>query len=268
MLDPFDRTIDYLRISVVDRCDLRCVYCMGAEGVEKKRHEDILSYEQIEQVVQAAAGLGFRKVRLTGGEPLIRRGITCLVEKLAAVDGIEDLCMTTNGTRLAGMAQALKAAGLNRVNVSLDTLEADRFREITRGGDIRPVLEGIDAAVGAGLTPVKINMVIFEDTTEDEVATMQEFCRGNGLTLQKIMQFSLYDRKDLKVRFRSERPPRCKECNRLRLTADGYFKPCLFSEQEIPVDFGDIEGSIRAAVAAKPRAGSRCANRSMRQIGG
>ena len=268
MLDRFNRQVDYLRVSVTDRCDHRCIYCMPESGVELKSHDEILSYEQIEAVVREGVKLGIRKVRLTGGEPLIRRNIVALVTHLAAVPGLNELCMTTNGTRLAGMAVDLHEAGLDRVNISMDSLDAGKYREITRGGNLETVLAGVDAAVAAGLTPVKINMVVLEDTTEAEIQTMQRFCEERGLGLQKIMQFSLYDRHDLSARFHTERPPKCAGCNRLRLTADGFIKPCLFSEDEIRVDFNDIRGSLLAAVAGKPESGSACRSRQMSQIGG
>jgi len=268
MFDRFSRKINYLRISVTDRCNLRCVYCMPAEGVPLKRHEDILSYEQIETFAREAARMGITKIRLTGGEPLVRRNVARLVQRLSRIRGLRELCMTTNGSFLGTLAQDLAESGLDRVNVSLDTLDPDRYRELTRGGDLQAVLEGVDAALAAGLTPVKINMVILASTTEADVTAMREFCRQKGVKLQKIMQFSLYDRHDLSRRFHAERPPSCRTCNRLRLTADGCLKPCLFSEEEIPVDFRDVRGSILRAVARKPENGSACANRQMCQIGG
>jgi len=241
---------------------------MPENGVPLKRHEDILSYEQIEAVAREAVGLGTEKIRLTGGEPLIRRNIEHLVNRLSGLKGLHDLAMTTNGTRLPEMAETLKRNGLGRVNVSLDTLDPARYGDVTRGGDLHRALAGIDAALDAGLKPVKINMVILESTTEDEVERMREFCDRKQLQLQKIMQFSLYDRRDLSTRFHSERPPPCGKCNRLRLTSDGFFKPCLFSEDEIELDFDDIRGSILRAVAMKPENGSACRNRPMCQIGG
>lgn len=268
MLDRFERRIDYLRISVTDRCDLRCVYCMPEHGVPLKRHADILSFEQIAEVAVEAAHLGVTKVRLTGGEPLIRRGIAALVAGIAQIDGIAEVAMTTNGTRLASMAPALKAAGLDRVNISIDSLEPERYRAVTRGGGLEAALEGVDAAVAAQLTPVKINMVILRDTTGDEVHAMQAFCERKGVTLQKIMQFSLYDRQDLSNGFHAERPPKCPQCNRLRLTADGYLKPCLLSDSEVRVDFHDVRGSLLEAVAAKPQSGTGCTGRPMYGIGG
>lgn len=268
MLDRFDRKIDYLRISVTDRCDHRCIYCMPDSGIALKGHDDILTYEQITDVAGEAVLLGVRKVRLTGGEPLIRRGVASLVRRLDAIAGIEDLCMTTNGTQLASMAADLKAAGLDRVNISIDSLDPDRYRKITRGAELNVALRGVAAAIDAGLTPIKINMVILEDTTDSEVADMRHFCDQRGIALQRIMQFSLYDRQDVGTRLRTERPPGCADCNRLRLTADGFLKPCLFSEDEIRIDFNNIRDSLLAAVAGKPENGSACHSRHMSQIGG
>ena len=168
-VDAYNRPISYLRISVTDRCNLRCVYCMPAEGVSWRPHEHILRYEEIETVVRAAAELGVSKVRLTGGEPLVRLGIADLVSALARIPGIDDLAMTTNGILLTRHASELAAAGLQRVNVSLDTLRAERFRRITRCGKLEDVLAGIAAASQAGLTPVKINTVVIRGMNDDEV---------------------------------------------------------------------------------------------------
>jgi cyclic pyranopterin phosphate synthase len=167
--DSFQRPIDYLRISVTDRCNLRCVYCMPAEGVHQLAHQDILSYEEICAIAQAAAGLGITKIRLTGGEPLVRAGLPKLIQMLSQIESIDDISLTTNGILLAHYAEELRAAGLRRVNVSLDTLKIDRFREITRGGDLSGVLKGIEAARAAGLNPVKINMVVIPGLNDDEL---------------------------------------------------------------------------------------------------
>jgi cyclic pyranopterin phosphate synthase len=241
---------------------------MPHEVFVHKGHGDILSYEQIESVVKAAAAMGITKVRLTGGEPLVRKDIEQLVAKLAAVDGINEVCMTTNGTLVADMAGELKRAGLGRVNISIDSLDPNRYQDITRVGDLRKALEGVEAAIKARLAPVKINMVIMDDTTEEDIKRMQAFCDRRRLELQRIMRFSLYDRADLSRRFRTERPPSCTRCNRLRLTADGFLKPCLFSDAEVKVNFGDISQSILEAVAKKPENGSSCRKRVMCQIGG
>ena len=233
-----------------------------------KSHRDILSYEQIGLLVKVAAGMGITKVRLTGGEPLVRKDIEQLVAKLAVIDGINEVCMTTNGSLLADVAAKLKQAGLGHVNISIDSLDADRYRKITGGGDLREVLSGVDAAIEAKLVPVKINMVILDDTTEKDIETMKAFCERKGVQLQKIMQFSLYDRADLSRRFATERPPKCSLCNRLRLTADAFLKPCLFGDDEVKVNFDDIAGSILEAVARKPENGSSCRERFMSEIGG
>jgi cyclic pyranopterin phosphate synthase len=167
--DSFQRPINYLRISVTDRCNLRCVYCMPPEGIVQISHYDILSYEEIYTLVKAAAELGINKVRLTGGEPLVRLGLADLVKMLAGIKGIDDLSLTTNGILLAQHAAALKKAGLRRVNVSLDTLKPERFREITRCGELEDTLKGIAAAHKAGLDPVKINMVVMAGVNDDEL---------------------------------------------------------------------------------------------------
>jgi cyclic pyranopterin phosphate synthase len=168
-LDAYNRPISYLRISVTDRCNLRCVYCMPPEGVPKRAHSEILRYEEIETVVRAAAELGISKVRLTGGEPLVRPGIVDLVPMLARIPGIDDLAMTTNGVLLGDYASALAQAGLHRVNVSLDTLRPERFEHITRCGSLEDVLAGMEAAREAELRPIKINTVVIRGPNDDEV---------------------------------------------------------------------------------------------------
>jgi len=268
MLDRFNREIDYLRISVTDRCNHRCFYCVPDGWGGHADHKDILSYEQIEAITREAVTLGFKKVRLTGGEPLFRDHIEVLVKMLSDIAGIQELCMTTNGYHLPELADKLAANGLNRITISIDSLDPERYRKITRGGKLGDALLAVDAARRAGLTPIKINMIILEDTTEKDIQDMQEYCDRNEVTLQKIMQFSLYDRDDLCTRIQTERPPPCHHCNRLRLMADGFFKPCLFSDEEIKVDFSDLRGSIERAILGKPQSGSTCRNRTMCAIGG
>ena len=170
LCDSFQRPINYLRISVTDRCNLRCIYCMPAEGVYHISHKDILTYEEIYTVVQAAAELGINKVRLTGGEPLVRLGLPKLVSLIGQIDTIDDISMTTNGTLLGSYVAELKGAGLRRVNVSLDTLEPDRFKKITRSSyELNDVINGIESAKSAGLNPVKINVVVMPGINDDEV---------------------------------------------------------------------------------------------------
>ena len=167
--DSFQRPINYLRISVTDRCNLRCVYCMPAEGISLMSHSGILSYEEIYNVVKAAAEMGINKIRLTGGEPLVRAGIPELVRMVAGIETINDISLTTNGTLLARYAAELKQAGLQRVNISLDTLKADRFERITRCGNLEDTLRGIETARAVGLNPVKINVVVMAGINDDEL---------------------------------------------------------------------------------------------------
>lgn len=167
--DDFGRAINYLRVSVTDRCNLRCIYCMPPQGVEKQAHADILRYEELALVIRAAAEIGITKIRLTGGEPLARLGLPGFVQMIAAIPGIDDLSMTTNGTLLAGQAKALAEAGLHRVNVSLDTLDPERFAAITRRGRLDDVWAGVAAARAAGLTPIKFNVVVIRGLNDDQV---------------------------------------------------------------------------------------------------
>jgi cyclic pyranopterin phosphate synthase len=178
--DDFGRGINYLRVSVTDRCNLRCVYCMPAEGISKRSHSEILRYEEIELVIRAAAALGISKVRLTGGEPLARLGLADLVRAISAIPGIDDLSMTTNGTLLARYAGELAAAGLRRVNVSLDSLRPDRFAQITRRGKLADVWAGLAAAEAAGLAPIKINMVVVRGLNDDEVGDFARRTLSDG----------------------------------------------------------------------------------------
>ena len=172
--DGFCRPVTYLRISVTDRCNLRCTYCMPPEGVAHIPHERILRYEEIVRVAEAAVDLGMSKVRITGGEPLVRTDLPVLVRMLARLPGMEDLSMTTNGLLLARYAEALREAGLHRVNVSLDTLDPAKYRRITRLGDLEQVLAGIQAARQVGLAPVKVNAVILRGVNDDELVSFAE----------------------------------------------------------------------------------------------
>lgn len=267
LFDAFGRQITCLRVSVTDRCNYRCTYCMPEEGVTLKSHDEILRFEQIADLVREAAGLGISKIKLTGGEPLVKKNIENLVRMIAAIPGIMDLGMTTNGSLLTKKkALLLKQAGLMRVNISLDTLDRSRFASITRGGNLDDVLCGIDAALDADLRPVKINTVMLEDTSQAEIAGMKRFCESKNLRLQTISHFSLDHRENNGAA--ADKPPPCDGCNRLRLTADGYLKPCLFSDEEIKVDFSNVRQSLVRAVRTKPEMGSSCVKRVMSQIGG
>ena len=169
MNDAFERDIDYLRISVTDRCNLRCIYCMPAEGVELSSYEDILRLEEIVKIIKCAVTLGIKKIRFTGGEPLVRKGIVDLIKQTSEIPEIKDISLTTNGILLPEMAKSLKKAGLNRVNISLDTLSPQKYAEITRGGQFGKVWLGLEAARDAGLDPVKLNTVIIRGLNDDEI---------------------------------------------------------------------------------------------------
>ncbi len=266
MLDQYNRKIHYLRISITDKCNLRCTYCMPEEGVPFKPHSAIMSFEEIVKVVEAAAELGINKIRLTGGEPLVRRDVVELVRMIKAVKGIEHLGMTTNGVLLNKLAQPLKDAGMDSVNISMDTLNPKRYKEITRIGDISYTLKGIDAAIAAGFEKIKINVVVMENTPDHEIQDMENFCTEKNLTLQLINHYDLSSEK--KNTYKFDRPPKCAVCNRIRLTADGILKPCLHSNQEIPVNPDDIISSLRKTILDKPENGSVCTNRNMIEIGG
>lgn len=186
MQDTYQREINYLRVSVTDRCNLRCIYCMPSEGVQSAPHEEILRLEEIETIVRAAALIGVKKIRLTGGEPLVRRGLEDLVRRISGIPGIDDITLTTNGLLLPSRAGALKEAGVKRVNISLDTLRADRYREITRGGDLSGVWEGIQSALDAGLHPVKLNTVVIRGFNDDEVVAMARLTLKRPLHIRFI----------------------------------------------------------------------------------
>ena len=186
MKDQFQREIDYLRVSVTDRCNLRCRYCMPEEGVILKGHKDILSLEEIAQVVSCAAELGIKKVRLTGGEPLVRKGFIGLVEEINAINGIEEISLTTNGILLAEYARKLKQAGLKRVNISLDTMDKEKFHHIPRHGNLDRVWQGINAALEEDLGPVKLNVVVVKDFNHDEILDFASLTKDRPLHVRFI----------------------------------------------------------------------------------
>ena len=266
MLDRFNRHITYLRISVTDRCNLRCHYCMPAEGVDWIPHGNILSFEEIVEVVEVAVELGVTKIRLTGGEPLVRKGIVELVRMIAGVHGVEDLAMTTNGVLLEKYAADLSVAGLHRVNVSLDTLNPEKYKELSRGGDIQSVFSGIDAAVKAGLHPIKINCVRSNETTVVDEEQLRVFCKENNYQLRFIKQMSLADGSFSPVE--GGEGGRCNICNRVRLTAKGDIIPCLFSDDGFNVRELGIENALKMAVGIKPASGHQNNVNAFYNIGG
>ena len=266
MFDSYNRQINYLRISVTDRCNLRCRYCMPEEGISLKQHSDILSFDEIIAVVEIAVKLGINKIRLTGGEPLVRKDIVRLVSMIAAVDGVDDLAMTTNGILLGQLAAPLKEAGLKRVNISLDTLNPVKFAHLTRGGDLAVVLKGVDAAMDAGFDPVKINCVVFKSSDEEDARQVREYCRMKKLQPRFIRQMNLKTGEFSIVEGGTGGD--CSRCNRLRLTADGMVKPCLFDDHEFSIRTLGIEKALMAALHSKPEVGCMSRTGEFYNIGG
>jgi len=284
--DSFQRPIDYLRISVTDRCNLKCYYCMPEEGVPLLPRDRLLTYEEIARVAAAAVELGISKLRLTGGEPLVRAGLVDLVSMLSKIPGLDDLSLTTNGLLLADIAPALKRAGLRRVNVSLDTFNPQRFRRITGGDGLEAALKGIEAASEAGLDPVKVNTVVIPGVNDDELLAFgQRSVEGWHVRFIELMPFGQAG--DLPVLSVSRMVARLEEafgpltqavnrgggparyfrlpgargtigfispvsqhfcfaCNRLRLTAEGKLRPCLLNETEV-----DLRSALRAGASAE-----------------
>ncbi len=265
MRDSFDREITYLRISVTDRCNLRCHYCMPKNGIRWIPHEKILSFEEIAAFTRTAVGLGVTKVRLTGGEPLVRKGVVSLVAMLAAIPGIADLAMTTNGVLLAAFARDLKEAGLMRLNVSLDTVSRERFIKMTGSDLLEEVLTGITAARAVGF-PVKINTVVERSPDEENARAVAAWASREGLPVRFIPRMSLAEGKFFGVMGGTGGD--CARCNRIRLLADGTVKPCLFSDIGFDVRTFGAEEAIRRAIAAKPARGTCNTTGAFHTIGG
>jgi GTP 3',8-cyclase len=275
MRDTYGREINYLRVSVTDRCNLRCIYCMPLEGIESKDHKDILRFEDTIKIVKASAKLGIKKIRYTGGEPLVMKDIDKLIYETSILPGIEDISLTTNGILLKDMAEDLKKAGLKRVNISLDTLDRDKYKMITRIGDLDKVFQSIDKCINLGITPVKINTVLMKDINDNEFDDFLRLSRelpveirfielmpiGEGIKLYENgkMNFMdilknhpelekiktkkgntalLYKLPGAKGSIGFISPMSCKfcsDCNRIRLTSAGTIKQCLHSKEEIDI---------------------------------
>ncbi len=266
MYDQFNRLINYLRISVTDRCNLRCVYCMPAEGVELMHHKDILSFDEIVEFTKFSVEQGIDKVRITGGEPLVRKGIVDLIALLSPIDGIKDLAMTTNGILLDKFAKDLASAGLDRVNVSLDAMDSEKYSQITRGGDIKDVFKGIEAARSAGLTPIKINCVINKSSDEPDAQAVKKYAEENDLQIRFIHLMDLETGYFKPVE--GGDGGNCSSCNRLRLTSDGFVKPCLFSTKAYSVRELGPEEALNQALVNKPKHGGNNSEGHFYNIGG
>ena len=305
LIDNYHRHISYLRISLTDRCNLRCIYCMPPEGISLLDHREVLTLEEIERIASAAARMGISRIRITGGEPLVRKGVIELAGDLLKLPGIEDVSLTTNGILLTEHAAALRRAGMRRINISLDTLDAEKYKRITRGGDIQRVLDGISAARREGFSPIKINVVAMRGINDDEI---EDFAR---LTIERPVHIRFIEFMPIDVAtdwdensFISSSETReiisrigtlqpvdrcgksgpaemyrlegaagqlgfisplsnhfCDTCNRMRLTADGKLRTCLFSDHEIDlktflrsgVSDQALEQTIAEAIKSKPK---------------
>ena len=291
MLDSFAREITYLRISITDRCNYRCRYCMPEEGVEKRAHGDICSLEELRDMAAAAVRCGVKKIRVTGGEPLVRRGAVDFCRMLAEIPGVEELCLTTNGSLLAEQAAALREADVTRLNVSLDTLNEERFRAITRAGALSDVLRGLESAERAGFEKIKLNCVLLGGVNDDEIADFAALTRAHDWQVRFIERMPMGCGRDfgayLPAQTVLERCPElepvshdgvaaccrfpgakgtvgliapmshafCSECSRIRITADGKLKPCLHSAAELSLrglSGDELEAAIRRGILMKP----------------
>ena len=266
MLDTFNRNISYLRVSVTDRCNLRCRYCMPEDGVKLMKHDDILSFDEIVEVVKTAVGLGIDKVRITGGEPLVRKGIVTLVEKISKIEGINDFGLTTNGILLEMFATDLRKAGLHRLNISLDTMNPVEFSYITRGGDLNAVLKGIDAAVTAGFDNIKLNTVIDSSPDEKNARSVAKFAETNGFKIRFIRKMDL--EKGTFWEVSGGEGGKCGSCNRLRISANGIITPCLFSDIGFSVRELGIEKALTSAINSKPEKGVMSKDHRFYNLGG
>ncbi len=284
MQDTFGRSITYLRLSVTELCNLRCRYCMPEEGLCKKSHEEMLTEEEMVQAVRAAASLGVHKVRITGGEPLVKKNILSICQKVGQIPGIRELCLTTNGTLLPPLAQDLRQAGVSRLNLSLDTLQEEKYRYITRIGTLRQALDGLECALQY-FEKVKLNAVLIGGFNDDEIEDLAGLTRRYPVDMRFIELMPMYDNEEfgpnayvpgqeILNRLPDLKPVSqdggvatlyrfpdglgnvglisavsnhfCAACNRIRLTADGKLKPCLHSSQEIPIKGLDYDGVVAA----------------------
>ncbi|MCP4179316.1 MAG: radical SAM protein [bacterium] len=259
MLDRYNRKINYLRISVTDRCNQRCKYCMPDDDNNFIKVDKILSFEEIFVFTKKAVEFGITKVRLTGGEPLVRKNILTLVKMIAGIEGINDLSMTTNGVFLKEYAYGLKQAGLHRLNVSLDTLDSDIYKSITKCDNLNEVLEGLKAAKDVGFETIKINCVVTASSTEDQAQKVASYAKANGFNIRFIRMMDMENGKFWPVE--GGEGGVCSTCNRLRLSSDGKIYPCLFSDNYYSIKEYGAEEALNKAVHHKPQSGDKGFNK-------
>jgi len=239
---------------------------MPEEGIKLINHEDILSFETIVWFTKCAVEMGISKVRLTGGEPLVRKGIINLVKMLSAIDGIKDFSMTTNAILLPEFAEDLKLAGLQRINISLDTIDPKKYEKITRGGNIQDVFNGIEAAKKAKLLPIKINCVIKNSIDEPDAISVKKYCDNNDLEARFIYEMDIEKGKFGIVH--GGNGGDCANCNRLRLTSNGFLKPCLFNDISVNIRKTGYHEALRFAIEHKPECGYKSSTHKFYNIGG
>ena len=327
LTDSYQRSIDYIRVSITDRCNLRCLYCMPLGGTVKLDHQDILSYEEFLRLIQIAVNMGINKVRLTGGEPLVRKGVVDFCRRLTEISGLQSLSLTTNGVLLEELGQDLYAAGIRRINISLDTLQREKFFRITRRDEFDRVWRGIQAAERVGFSPVKINVVVMRGINDDEVLDLARLSLHHPYHIRFIEFMSInndnqcsakhyFSADEILAKLREVEPLEpvvakdtngparhfrwpdapgmigiispvshhfCPSCNRIRLTADGKLRNCLFSDQEMDIKSPLRQGAtdselsqfLRDSILNKPEKHSlqpdvfrKCQNRPMVAIGG
>lgn len=286
MIDSYGRKITYLRLSVTELCNLRCRYCMPEAGICKKRHDEMLTEDEMVRAVEAAASLGFTKLRITGGEPLVKKSILSICRRTAAVEGIREVCLTTNGTLLPDFAHSLREAGVRRLNLSLDTLDPDKYAYLTRRGSLPDALRGLDAALSAGFDRVKLNAVLIGGFNDGEIPALADLTRRFPVDVRFIELMPMYDGGDfgpeayipcshvLELLPEAEPEPDdggvaqlyrlpgamgriglirplsahfCGDCTRLRLTADGHLRPCLHAPEGPSIKGMDF-AAMRAAM--------------------
>ena len=306
MKDTFGRSITYLRLSITELCNLRCRYCMPENGVPKRPHAELMTEEEMIQAVEAAAALGVTKVRITGGEPLTKPNVISICRRVAATEGIQEVVLTTNGIRLPEMASSLREAGVSRINMSLDTLDDEKYRKITRGGELAQAVSGLQAALKAGFSKIKINAVLIGGFNDDEIETLADLTKIYPVDVRFIELMPMpglpgFDSESYisaesvlthlaeAEKIGTEGVARlyrlpgaqgniglispvschfCRECNRIRLTADGHLKPCLHSRDEICIrgmNFEEMKEAFAQAISMKPKQHDPLSAREMTQ---
>ena len=270
MLDTYGRLIDTIRISVTDQCNLRCFYCYITENKNHNNplYNNFLSFEKLYDILKVSVSLGIKRIKITGGEPLLRENIVDFIGMIKNIDEIEDISITTNGILLKEFAKDLKLSGLDRINVSIDSINRDIYSYITGSNELDTVLEGIEIAKNVGFDKIKINTVLL-DCNKNSIDDIKKYCVSNNFSFQLINEMDLNSNKENFNNFEvTNRPPKCEFCNKIRITAFGELIPCLFSDISYKIDFNNIAYSIEQAINSKPIKGGKRESKAMYEIGG